>query len=288
MTWFFLSLLSIFAIATAELTQQHLLNAKNSLDEKSSTVFTLLFQTLVVFPLIFIFGEAHNIFSVFDRDILPKILLVTFISYFSIIFYFKSFKVKNISVSTIFVSFSAIVSTFLGIIFFSESTSYLKFLGIGLILIAIILINYKKVIIERNHFYGLIAGFIFGIAYTIDKSIVLDIDPLVYMFWLFLIISVWGFFFSGKSIFKAVRDKRAFPFKSIIVSGLGYVLYNLFTFIAYRNGGEVGRVDAINNAEVFLIILFEFFILRHTEGTARKLLSAGLAIAGILILGFVG
>ena len=121
MTWFILSLLSIFVLAIAELTQQYLLNAKNSFDEKSSTVFTLLFQSLMVLPFIFIFGEAHDIFSVFSHAILPKILLVTFISYFSIICYFKSFRVKNISISTIFTSFSAIVSTSLGIRFSWQS-----------------------------------------------------------------------------------------------------------------------------------------------------------------------
>ena len=156
-----------------------------------------------------------------------------------------------------------------------------------MILVAIILINYKKAIIEKNHFYGLLAGFIFGINYTIDKSIVLDVEPLVYMFWLFLMISIWGLVFSGKSIAKILKDKKTIPFKSIIISGLGYVLFNLFTFIAYRNGGEVGRIDAINNSEVFLIILFEFFVMKHTEGTMRKLLSAGLAIVGIFILGWV-
>ena len=183
------------------------------------------------------------------------------------------------------INYNVFVKYFL--LFYLNVASYLKFLGIGLILVAIILINYKKAIIEKNHFYGLLAGFIFGINYTIDKSIVLDVEPLVYMFWLFLMISIWGLVFSGKSIAKILKDKKTIPFKSIIISGLGYVLFNLFTFIAYRNGGEVGRIDAINNSEVFLIILFEFFVMKHTEGTMRKLLSAGLAIVGIFILGWV-
>jgi len=69
----------------------------------------------------------------------------------AVIFYFRSFKVKNISISTIFISFSVLISTSLGIIFFSESVNYLKFVGIALILLAIILINYKNSILEKNH-----------------------------------------------------------------------------------------------------------------------------------------
>jgi drug/metabolite transporter (DMT)-like permease len=202
------------------------------------------------------------------------------------VFYLKSFKVKNISLSVIFVSLSAIVSTSLGIIIFSESASYGKFLGIASILVAIAIANYKNAILEKNHWYGLAAGAIFGIAYTFDKSIVADIHPLVYIFWSFSMVSAWGFALGSKLVIDSVRGKKLEAYGPIVLSGAGYFLYNFFTFTAYRFGGEVGRIDAINNSEVFLIILFEFFVLRHTKGTVIKMLSAGLAIVGIIVLGW--
>jgi drug/metabolite transporter (DMT)-like permease len=284
--WFILTILSIFALATAELMQQHLLNAKNAFDERASAVLTFLVQSLITVPFLFLFGVADQVFSVFDPTVFPRVLLVSLISSVAMIFYLKSFKVKNISISAIFVSFSAIVSTFLGIIFFAESTSVVKFFGIFLILMAIIMANYKNVILEKNHWYGLVAGCIFGICYTFDKSIILDIHPLVYIFWTFSMIAVWGFLLGTKRVVRSLKDKKLNAYKPIFISGVGYFLYNFFTFTAYRLGGEVGRIDAINNSQIFLIILFEFFILKHTQGTMRKILSAGLAVAGVLMLGF--
>ncbi|MFZ2188736.1 MAG: EamA family transporter [Candidatus Moraniibacteriota bacterium] len=260
---------------------------KNAFGERASAVLTFLVQSIITIPFLFMLGISNQVFSIFNPTIFPKVLLVTFISSISMVLYLKSFKVKNISISAIFISFSAIVSTSLGIIFFSESTSYLKFIGIGLILVAIVVANYKNAILEKNHFYGLAASVIFGISYTLDKSIILDIHPLVYIFWAFTMVALWGLVLGGRSVINSIKGKKLNAYRPIIISGIGYFLFNFFTFTAYKFGGEVGRVDAINNSQIFLIILFEFFVLKHTEGIIKKLISAGLAIGGIIILGTV-
>lgn len=287
MTWFIFSILSIFALATAELTQQYLLNLKNGFNPRASAVLTFLFQSLMTIPFLLIFGLFDQLFSIFNPAIFPRVLLVTFISSIAMVFYLKSFKVKNISISVIFISSSVVVSTFLGIIFFSESLNYLKFIGIALILMAIVVVNYKNAILEKNHFYGLLAGIIFGASYALDKSIVTNIHPFIYIFWSFLMISIWGFIFNAKSILGSVKNKKFSFYKPIMISGVAYFLFNFFTFTAYRFGGEVGRIDAINNSQVFLIILFEFFILKNTKGILKKILSAILAGIGIFLLAIV-
>lgn len=287
MTWFTLSILSVFVLAVAELSQQHLLNIKNAFNERASAVLTFAVQSIIAIPFLFFFELTDQIFAIFDPVIFPKVMLVTFTSSIAMVLYLRSFKVKSISISAIFVSFSVVVSTVLGIIFFSESTSYLKFLGIALIMLAIIITRYKNVTLEKNHLYGLAAGFIFGIAYVFDKSIVLDIHPLVYIFWAFLMIAIWGFILGSRDVIISVKNKSLNEYKPIMISGLAFFLFNFFTFTAYRYGGEVGRVDAINNSQIFLIILFEYFVLKNTKGTVRKLFSAGLAVIGIYILGSI-
>ncbi len=286
MTWFTFSILSVFALAIAELTQQHLLNLKNPFSARASAVLTFLLQSVFSIPFIFAFGLSDQVFLIFNISVLPKIMGVSFLGSLAMILYLKSFQVKNISISAIFISLSAVTSTFLGIVFFSESVNYMKFIGIGLILLAIIAVNYKNAALEKNHLYGLAAGMIFGILYTLDKSIVLDIHPMIYIFWSFLLISCWGFILGKNKIIDSIKGKDIRAYIPIVISAVGYLLYNFFTFTSYRFGGEVGRVDAINNSQVFLIILFEFFVLKHTKGIIRKLLAASLAIIGIFVLGF--
>ncbi len=202
------------------------------------------------------------------------------------IFYLRSFKVKNISFSSIFGSVSILVATTLGIIVFNESIHPLKFVGILLVLCAIVMLNYRNVHLERNHFFSLISGLIFGICYTLDKSILQSVSTLVYMFWTFLFAALFGFLLQPKNIIDSVRGKKLSAYKLVVLSGTCYFLYNVCTFSAYRFGGEVGRVDAINNTAVFFFILFEYFILSHKIAVRRKIVAAVIAYVGVAILGF--
>ncbi|HIP50054.1 MAG TPA: hypothetical protein EYG99_01250 [Candidatus Pacebacteria bacterium] len=285
MIWFLFSIISVLTLAIAELMQQHLLNTRNAFSERASAVLSFIFQSLIAIPFLFLFGVEDQLFVIFESRIFFKILLVAFISSIAMIFYLKSFKVKNISISTIFISFSAVVSTVLGIIFLAESVSLEKILGIILILVAIVIIKYKSSTLEKEHLFGLAAGGIFGVAYTLDKSIVLDVHPLIYIFWTFLMIAIWGFVIGGKDVIQSVKGKEFSAYKLIIMSGFAYFLFNFFTFSAYRYGGEVGKIDAINNSQIFLIILFEYFVLKHTKGISRRVVPAVLAGIGICILG---
>ena len=106
MNWFIFNILAVVALALAELTQQHLLNLKDAYSARTSAVLTFLFQSLLTLPFIFLFGYQSIIFSIFDQSTFLKVLSVTFLSSIAMIFYLKSFTVKNISFSTIFASIS--------------------------------------------------------------------------------------------------------------------------------------------------------------------------------------
>ena len=279
--------MSVAALAIAELMQQHLLNADNQIDERTSGVFTFLVQSIIALPLIFILGVSEQLFDVFSPKVLPAMLLANLIGSVAMIFYLRSFRVKNISTSNIFISLSIVVSAILGILIFNEGFYFYKLLGLSLVLIAIISLNIKNLHLEKNHYYGLIAGGMFGITYTIDKFVVLNSHPLIYMFWAFLFVAIFGFLISPRSVIRSTKASKANDFKPVLLSGVGYLFYNLFTFSAYSMGGEVGRVDAINNSQVFIVILVEYFIFKHTKGTVRKLLTAIVAGIGVAILGYL-
>ncbi len=211
---------------------------------------------------------------------------VNFIAAVAMIYYLRSFRVKNISLSSIFISLSTVVSATLGIFLFEESFDFYKISGIGLVLVAIISLNIKNIHLEKNHLWGLLAGLLFGLTYTLDKRIVLNVHPIIYIFWGFTLVSIFGFLFKPKKVISVIRETELKDYKQIIISGIGYFLYNLFTFSAYRVGGEVGRIDAINNSQIFLIILFEYFIFKNKDGIIRKLITATIAFIGVMMLGF--
>lgn len=285
MSWFYFSLLSITALALGDLTQQHILNSSSRINERMSGALTFFVQSMATIPIILILGLTPSFFEIFSKGLYPNLLVVTVIGSTALLFYLKSFKVKNISISTILVSSSVIVSTFLGIVFFKESINLYKFIGIAFILGAIFYLNFRNSIIEKNHIYGLFAGLLFGTMYTLDKSIVINTHPIIYIFWAFLLTSIFAFSVGIKENTRILTTLTFTDFKPILISAAGYFFYNICTFFAYKVGGEVGRVDAINNSQVFLIILVEYFVFKQREEILKKVLSATAAIFGILILG---
>jgi len=285
MTWFILALVSIIALATAELVQQYVLKDGSEIDERVSGVLTFLVQSTFTIPIIMFSGLRQNVLDIFNPNILPYIAITTVLASFGLTYYLKSFKVKNISTSTIFVSLSVVVSTILGIIFFKESVYPEKILGIVLIIIAVVSLNIRNITLEKNHLYGLLAGIFFGTTYVFDKVVVLQIHPLVYLFWSFTLVSLFLFATSPNYIIKKVRKLNLKKLTPVFVSGTGYFIYNLCTFTAYTVGGEVGRIDAINNSQIFLIILVEYILFKQKTDVVRKIVTAMVAFTGVFILG---
>ena len=71
-------------------------------------------QAIFTLPLIFILGLIDEFFSVFDPPIFPYFIAVAIIGSVAMVLYLRSFNVKNISISSIFLSLSIIVSTTIG------------------------------------------------------------------------------------------------------------------------------------------------------------------------------
>lgn len=286
MTWFSYNLLSVLALASAELCQQHLLVTSKQMDARTSAISTFFVQAILALAMVFLLGLNTQLAQVFSPKTLPLLLSVCLIGSVAMVFYLQSFKVKSISFSLIFISWSAVVSTALGIVFLSESTHALKFAGMALVLGSLIILNFRNLRLESNHLFALMAGFLFGLTYTLDKTIVLTTHPLVYMFWGFLLLSIFGFLQKPVATLRLLKALSAADGKLIILSALAYFIFNFCTFKAYTLGAEVGRVDAINNSQVFVVIGVEYFIFKQQEGIWRKIISAAFAMLGVTILGY--
>jgi drug/metabolite transporter (DMT)-like permease len=283
-SWFTLSLCSVSALAFAELTQQRLLRDSPRLNERTSAVMTFLLQALLSLAAVAALGLTPRLLLPLQSNILPWLAAAALISSFAMTFYLRSFKVQSISVSCIFISWSAAVSAILGIICFSESAGGAKIAGVLAVLLAIAALNFRNAHLEPNHLYGLLGGALFGVTYVLDKKIVLATHPVTYMVWAFLLVALCGALQDSRGTLRALKLVTRRDLAAVAASGLGYFVYNFCTFSAYAAGGEVGRVDAINNSQVFLIISVEYLLYRQRTGVTRKVLCALLAFLGLLLL----
>jgi drug/metabolite transporter (DMT)-like permease len=83
---------------------------------------------------------------------------------------------------------------------------------------------------------------------------------------------------------KTLVIKSFYPITS---AAIFYAAFNVFTFIAYRNGSNVGASDAINNSSIFIIILLEILLLNDKSDLRKKLLCAIIAFSGIALIGLI-
>lgn len=285
MNWFIFSILSVFLASIADLIQQKSFQAKDSLDDVASTFLVAFIQSILILPFIFLFNLTSEVRLVITSHVFWLLVLAALLSTLGTMTYFRSLRVKNISISIILGTFSVVVSTALGIIFFNESTDWFKFLGIFLILIAIVASQWQSSLFEKNHWFAVLAGLIFGILSVLSKDLLSSINSITFMFLIYFLGAMTAFILGPKKSLDSLSLVFSKSFWPYLIAASGYFLYNLFTFLAYTSGGEVGKVDAINNVQIFLIVLFEFFILKQTDSTFRKLITAVVAFTGMIVLG---
>lgn len=286
--WFVFALISTFSLTIAEILQQKILVKQ---EEKFSVIesnfFTMAIQLLIFIPILLLSNLDINIFKYVKLDILWMFLPVGFFSWIAGLFYLKSFEVENISFSVLFSTLTGIVASLAGYLFLNESIYLIKIVGMMLILLAIFLVSFKSVLIEKNHFYGLIAGFLYGVLYATNSFIIHSMHPLIFFFYSYLITIVFGFIFHFKVILRKAVDFKIISFKNIFISGISYSVFNILSYYSYSFGGESGRVDFISDFEIFLIIIFEYFILKQKTDFWLKITSFIIALIGVIFLGFL-
>jgi drug/metabolite transporter (DMT)-like permease len=278
-TWFVFALLSIFVLAGSEISQKISLTQKVNISAVTNNFFVWTFQGIAGLVLALLFNQIH-------LDITPtlllKLLALGIVYFLGGTFFYSSFKGNSPSISVILGSISVVISSTLGIIFFNESTNNFKFLGLALILSSILFLNLNKS--EKLNKFNLLAlagGTCYGLAYTLDKSFVLQLNPIFYISLLCFTVALVSITLRSKQIISEAKTLKIQNYYPMLMSAFFGTLFNLFTFLAYSKGADVGIVDAMNNSSIFLIILIEILFLNDRTSLKRKLLCATLATVGI-------
>lgn len=283
--WLVYVLLSVVVMAGAEISQKISMNAPENISSETNNFVVWLMQSLFGFVIFFLFSD-HNTY--FPASLLPKLLILGIIYFWGGTLYYSSYKGSSAGLSTILGTISIVMSTSLGVIFFHESTSLLKFLGIFLIFLAIFTVKYSKQLhFDKYNWLAIAGGLLWGVAFSIDKSFVTSINPLFYLPIFSMTSGLFGLVFRSKVIISELPKITFKTLKSITLAALFGIGFNTFTFLSYSHGGEVGRIDAINNSMIFLVIILEFLILKEKHDLKKKFIASFIAIIGITVLALV-
>lgn len=281
--WLILTLSSISVLAIAEIAQKVAVTRTDDISAEANNTVVWFAQGLLslIYYLVFVGGS----FSAFDIATLIKIALVGCIYFWAGTLYYTSYKTGSVSINAILLSSSIIVTTILGIIFFGESTSLGKIIGSLIVISAIIFLNYeKKFVWKPGNNYALAGAALYGVAFTLDKAMSLSITPHLYQIFFGFSIGITGLLFRSKIIFSDLKKIHKHTLIAGLVAACAFFIWNKLNFVAYTVGGEVGRIDSINNSVVFLIIILEFLILKDRSNLSRKIAASIFAFIGVTLL----
>ncbi|MFA6519053.1 MAG: EamA family transporter [Candidatus Shapirobacteria bacterium] len=283
--WLILALGSVVVLTVSEIAQKFAISSKDNISAEANNfvVWNIQGSLALIFLLLFV----NPTFPVISITLILKLLVLAIIYFWGGTLFYTSYKGSSAGLSAILGTISTLVSTTIGISLFHESINPLKFLGIILVLLAIFIVKYSKEMkFDKYNLYALAGGLIFGVAFSLDKYFVLSLDPHLYQIIFCFSIGYIGLLFRGKKIITDIPKISFSSFKAMIVSGIFSFGFNKFTFLAYKNGGEVGRIDAINNLSLLFIVLLEYFILKNKTDLPKKMIAAIVAFSGLFILGY--
>lgn len=282
MNWFILTLLGMVTVAIADVSQKVSLKGQSPLS--SITNNFLVWNGIGVLSLIYLLVSGQSLPSV-NYSYFIQLLPMTVLYFLGGSFYYQSFKSKSVSLSAVLATVSSVISTFLGIILYHESTHPLKFIGSIVVVIAIILVNFhKNSHFDKYNLYALVGGIFYGFAYTLDKHFILNSSPDFYQTVLCFAVGSASLVFSPARIVSELKQFKQNLIPSIFSSIIFFFLYQKFYFYAYTIGGEVGRIDVLNNTTIFIVIFLEYFLLHERSNLSKKIVAASIATVGATIL----
>jgi len=269
-------------MACAELSQKISLTQKAKISAITNNFFVWTLQGIGGLIIAAFLGQFA--FSLSSEQFF-KLVLVALVYFFGGTFFYTSYKGNSPSISIVLGSVSVIVSTTLGIIFFQEGTSPVKFIGIALILFAIVVANYQKSErFSKFNLFAFLGGICFGVAFTLDKSFALQLPPAIYVALLCFSVAIVSAILKGKHVISEAKPLKLHNYYPMVASATFGTLFNFFTFRSYSLGGNVGMVDAMNNSNVFIVIVLEMFLLKDRKNLARKTSAAMLVGIAIWVL----
>lgn len=285
MSWFPLTILGMLAVSLADISQRISLQGKSPLS--SITNNFLVWNGIGILSLVYIFLSKQVIPPVPD-NFFYQLVPMAILYFLGGSFYYQSFKSNSVSISAVLVMISSVITTFLGIVLYQESNSLGKFIGSSVIILAIVLVNIKKGSkIDKYNLYAILGGILYGFAYTFDKHFVVVSSPDFYQMALCFAVGIFSFIFKPKTIITEMKLFHRGLLTSVLSATIFFFAYQKFYFLAYSVGGEVGRIDVLNNTTIFVIIFLEWLVLKEKVDISKKIIPAILAVTGVIILSLV-
>ncbi len=282
MNWVVLLFINIFLYAVSTLLQRVILKKESS----NPVAYSIIFQSLLGFFLL-IYGSLFGSFSAQNiKPVLINLLLMAVFYGLGNIFVFKSLKILEASVFTIVHSSRVLFTILASTIFLRESLNVSQFLGIFLILSAIIIIYFSRSLLKFNKgvLFAFVASLFFGIEVTNDKYMLNSFNIYTFLVLICWLPALFSFCLqpSIQSIKKIVVNK--YLITRMLILSFFYSLAVIFYFFALRLNNNSSQIASLNQLGTIVIVILAIIFLNEKGKLLRKFAATILAIVGAILL----
>lgn|GEM_PF-6432324 len=285
LSWFNFVLIYIFTNSTSKLIQKYVMR-NEEVDPTAFSAFWHLTCGIMGIPFIFITG------LVYPQEL--KIWLITLLSGFlytiCLLLYFKALKNTEISQTETISTTRSIWVVLLGVVFFGETLSLSKLLGVALIFLGLIVIynqKTKKTTFGRYHIYVLVYAIMISSAYALDKYALRYFSVGFYNSLLYLlpgILTTVIFPRTLRNMKYLIKPRKTNYF--IFISCSVQIISTLSLYAAYQVG-ELSLVGPLAQTSTVLTIIFGILLLKERWNLKRKIAGIAIVSLGVAFLKFL-
>lgn len=196
---------------------------------------------------------------------------------------------RNTGYSLILQKSYVALTTILAVFLFGSSLTIVKSLGLLLILVFIFILsdlNQEKILTVKNSnkwiYFSFGAHLCLAYGSLISKYFLnIGLEPTVYLFYIFLLVSVFSAYQARQFLFKASIIK--FNWGILLILGLSATGFKYFAQLGYKYAPNPGYVAAFNTASIMGVTILSKFLF-NDELSKKKIVGVFGVIIGLLML----
>lgn len=279
MHWLFFAIISVCAFSTAALFQRLAMKKEGSDPIVSSIIFQLLLTAGSAFVLLFTGFRLPQV------GMLHYFLLSAVLYGYGTYFLFRAAKAVEASELIILGGFGTLATLIMSYVILGERMSLVQWIGILLILAAVMIVNYK----HRNYrfhigtLHALIGTTMYGAAVVFDGLILRTYDSFSFVPVMSLLPGLVLMLTFPKSTIRITRSFNVVD-NNLVIYGILYVFAAEMFYFAMTRGALVSQLSTVMRSSIIMTVLLAMIFLNERSHPLRKLIGAVLTTIGILLL----
>ena len=285
MSWLFLTILAVLSRATYGIASKILSNKARVSAMTQAVLLTGFAAVLTLFVSPFIGGVSFK--GLLNHWELALVMVVS--QAFGNILFFKGLEKLEASTTQVVYSSILVWSTLLSVLFLGSHFSGKQFIGILILLGAILLVQYKKgtAKLDAKALYIVFAAALFAVFQVSSAELARSMSAGAYLMLAYLgstIIIGLLYFNKVRNDLPILRKKVSATATAALFASGSSLLYFTFSYFAYQKAPDRGVVVLLLTSQVVFGVILAIIFLRERSNISRKIVAGVFAVVAVLII----